>query len=109
MRKTRVISLALVVMLFFSMTAFTQAPKPTTSGIVSGANVLLAAKKSCNHNYITTQYGEWKYSRTLSYGGLNAVWTYEYVREVTEVCTKCSHVKTHKEYKYVNTWLGIVI
>ena len=109
MRKTRVISLALVVMLFFSMTAFTQAPKPTTSGIVSGASLLLKAKDSCGgHNYITTQYGKWTYSRNVP-TSLVSVTITEYVREVTEVCTKCAAVKTHKEYKYVYKWFGIEV
>ena len=99
MRKTKFISLALAGMLFFSLTGFTPAVQPVKSERNIGAHMSLQAKKSCEgHNYIVTQYGNWKLVSTYP-GGLLIV-TYKYERTVTEVCTKCADVKTHKEYKY---------
>ena len=108
MKKTRVISLALVAMLFFSLTAFTPAARAVKAGSNLGTHISFKAKDSCaGHNYITTQYGKWQLVKTTPYGTFWVTYTYE--REVTEVCTKCASVKTHKETKYVHKWLDIEV
>ena len=105
MKKTRVISLALVAMLFFSLTAFTPAAKAVKAGSNLGTHISFKAKDSCaGHNYITTQYGEWELDDW--YSPTYALYTiYVYKREVTEVCTKCGGVKTHIERKSYFKWL----
>ena len=99
MKKTRVISLALVAMLFFSLTAFTPAAKAVKAGSSLSTPITLQAKKACSHNYITTQYGKWEFVSSRSTSSFHN--TMKYRREVIEVCTKCADVKTHYEYKYV--------
>ena len=107
MRKTRIISLALVAMLFFSLTAFTPA-KSAKADINLGTHISFKAKDSCaGHNYITTQYGKWELVKKYSFG-MSSIVTYKYRREVTEVCTKCANVKTHYEYKYEKKWLDLI-
>ena len=105
MKKTRVISLALVAMLFFSLTAFTPAAKAVKAGSNLGTHISFKAKDSCaGHNYITTQYGEWEPDDRYSPpSGLYTIYVYR--REVTEVCTKCGSVKTHIERKSYFKWL----
>ncbi len=108
MKKTRVISLALVAMLFFSLTAFTPAAKSAKAGSNLGTHISFKAKDSCGgHNYIITQYGKWELVKKYSVG-MSWIMTYEYRREVTEVCTKCANVKTHYEYKYEYKWLDLI-
>ncbi|MBQ5966850.1 MAG: hypothetical protein IJL60_03635 [Clostridiales bacterium] len=106
MKKTRVISLALVAMLFFSLTAFTPAAKAVKAGSSLSTPITFQAKKACDHNYITTQYGKWElYSSHKSFTGVS---TYKYRRKVTLVCTKCADVLTYTEYKTVTKIFGIV-
>ena len=108
MKKTRVISLALVAMLFFSLTAFTPAAKAVKAGSNLGTPITLQAKKACSHNYITTQYGDWELREKSDCNGNSAITKYTYRRTVTEVCTKCANVKTHYEYKYVYKWYDLI-
>ena len=105
MKKTRVISLALVAMLFFSLTAFTPAARAVKAGSNLGTHISFKAKDSgAGHNYITTQYGEWEPDDRYSPpSGLYTIYVYR--REVTEVCTKCGGVKTHIERKSYFKWL----
>lgn len=108
MKKTRVISLALVAMLFFSLTAFTPAAKAVKAGSNFGTPITLQAKKYCEHTYITTQYTQWKPYSTFK-GGLTGIVEYKYKRRVTLVCTKCAHVFEFTQYKTVTTLFGVTI
>lgn len=107
MRKRRIISLALVAMMSVSLAAFNQATKPAAKVSTLSTHEFLKGNSCEGHKYITTQYSAWELVDKYSVG-VSSVVTYKYERTVTEVCTKCAGVKTHKEYKYVYKWLDLI-
>ena len=107
MRKRRIIALALVAMMSVSLAAFKKATKPAAKVSTLSTHEFLKGNSCEGHKYITTQYSAWKLVEKTS-GVSSSIVTYKYERTVTEVCTKCAGVKTHKEYKYEYKWFDLI-
>lgn len=97
MRKRRIIAMVLVAMMSVSLAAFNQATKPAAKVSTLSMETCELARR-CKHSYIVTQYGKWKVVSILATPtSIYSQVTYE--RTVTEVCTKCGHVREHTERK----------
>ena len=78
MRKTRIISLALVAMLFFSLTAFTPAKKAVKSSSVLSTQITRQAKPVCAHEFGDPTYGEWTLVATERVPGYSYMYLKKY-------------------------------
>ena len=103
MRKRRIISLAFVVMLFFSLTAFTAPFKSAKTTNILGTQLSLQAKVTCNHEYEVARTGDWTLISSEPYFHYATINKYE--RTVTYRCKKCGATKTTKETKRTVSYL----
>ena len=108
MRKTRIISLALVAMLFFSLTAFTPAAKAVKAGSNLGTPITLQAKPVCAHEFGDPTYGEWTLVATERVPGYSYMYLKKYERTVTKTCKKCGYKTTSTESKTVLNILNLI-
>ena len=107
MRKTRIISLALVAMLFFSLTAFT--PVKSAKAVSNlGTPITLQAKPVCAHEFGDPTYGEWTLVATERVPGYSYMYLKKYERTVTKTCKKCGYKTTSTESKTVLNILNLI-
>ena len=99
MRKARVISLAFVVMLFFSLTAFTAPFKPAKNTGILSARYPVHQEVECQHNYIVLSYGDWTLISSEWIHGNPFMTANTYERTVYEKCTYCGKTRTRTETK----------
>lgn len=108
MKKTRVISLALVAMLFFSLTAFTPAKKAVKSSSVLSTQITRQPKPVCAHEFGDPTYGEWTLVATERVPGYSYMYLKKYERTVTKTCKKCGYKTTRTESKTVLSFLNLI-
>ena len=107
MRKTRIISLALVAMLFFSLTAFTPV-KSAKAGSNLSTMITRQSKPVCAHVFGDPTYGEWTLVATERVPGYSYMYLKKYERTVTKTCKKCGYKTTSTESKTVLNILNLI-
>ena len=105
MRKAKVISLAFVVMLFFSLTAFAPASKPAKNVNNSSAQGPVTDPIICKHHYQVTSYGDWKLISSRAVMSSGGVCENTYERTVNEKCKFCGRTRTRTETKRTVSYL----